>query len=481
MRMPLTGELSAEDLPPRDRIEDVVARASLGTGPSHLLYKLRAGFVLIPICHSAGMNLITMLAFRFITDNLAISAGAAGLMFALVKIYDGILDPLVGAWSDKLKSPFGRRLPFIFAGSVLMPLSIVAVFGAPDFGSVVIAQVLITLALMVHATAYTALTIPGFAMAVEATDDFDERTSLMAYRVFGNSVGTLIGTALPAWLLSYWGATREGHLLMALVIAGIILAAGVACSVLMLDAPRTQRDPRQDKVSLGMAGQMRLAWQNQPFRVLAIAHIFVLFAVSIGSSSGAYFSKYVLGLPDAYLGSFYSLMTVGSVGSMPVWVWACRKLGKKVAYMVAMGGYGLLHVLWATGSGHEAVALLVLRGLLTGVTAGGVILCAYSMMSDAVRYDYITSGLRREGAFAGFTTLFDKLASAAALSVMGIFMGRMGYISSTGAHVTQPASAVLAIKLCITVLPPAAILAAILVVSRYSLTPRMLEEGQAAR
>ena len=473
--MSITGEINVEDLPPTIRIEEVVAHHTPPATATQTSWAVRAGFILIPICGSGGMNLITMLAFRFITDNLAISAGAAGLMFALVKIYDGFLDPLVGAWSDKLRSPLGRRLPFIIGGAVLMPLSMVAIFGVPDLGSLFLSQVLMTVALMLHASAYTALGIPGMAMAVEATDDFNERTSLMAYRVFGNTLGILVGTALPAWLIAYWGATREGHLLMAMVIAAIVLAAGLTACFLLRNARRTEPDALGSGQP-GMIGQIKLAWQNIPFRVLAIAHIFVIFAVSVASAGGAYFSKYVLGLPDSYLGSYYSVTSLGAVLSMPAWVWLSRKMGKRFAYVLAMSIYAAMHLLWLTGSAEEPIWLLASRAVITGMSAGGVILCAYSMLSDAVRYDYITSGQRREGVFAGFTTLFDKLASAAALSLMGGFLSVMGYVSSTSANIVQPPSAILAIKLCITAAPTVALLAAIGIIMFYKLTPEMLEE-----
>ena len=432
-------------------------------------WKLRFGFVLIPLSHSAGMNVITVLAFRFLTDNLAISAGAAGFMFALVKIYDGVLDPAIGAWSDRARTRWGRRLPFLFAGGVLMPLGIALVFNTPDFGSIIAAQIFLTVALMLHASAYTALTILGMAMLVEATDSYHERTELMAYRVFGNSIGVLLGSTIPAWLLSIWGATREGHAAMSLVIAAVVLAAGLGAVLLLRDAPRTQPDPGTKEARYSFVTQARLAWANVPFRQLAVAHIFVLFGTAVSSMASAYFSKYVLNFPDSMLGTYYLVVTIGSVGSMPLWVRLSKAMGKKFAYVLAMTGYGTLHVIWSMLSGDDPRLLFAVLALVTGVSAGGVILNAYSMMSDAVRYDYITSGLRREGAFAGFTTLFDKLSAAAGIAAMGFFLSGMGYVASTTGKVAQSPSAILAITLCVTLVPAVSMLGAIFSIRNYRL------------
>ena len=87
-------------------------------------WAIRLGSALIPLAHAAGQNLVTVLGLRFMTDSLAISAGAAGAIFAFVKIYDGFADPAVGAWSDRARTPWGRRLPFLFAGGIAMPLGL---------------------------------------------------------------------------------------------------------------------------------------------------------------------------------------------------------------------------------------------------------------------------------------------------------------------------------------------------------------------
>lgn len=445
-------------------------------------WKLRAGFILVPFVHSAGMNIVTLLAFRFLTDNLAISAAAAGAIFALVKVYDGFLDPALGALSDRTRSPWGRRLPFVFAGGLLMPLAIAMVFNTPDFSSVILAQIFLTVALMLHASAYTALTIPGLAMLVEATDDYHERTGLMAFRVVGNSMGVVLGSTFPAWLLSYWGATREGHSRMSLVVAGLVLVAGMAAVWCLRNAPATVPQAESGKAkAYNLLDQLALAWANMPFRILAITHIFVLFGASITSIGSSYFSKYVLRVGDGWLGTYYMIATAGSLAAMPFWVWASRRLGKKTAYMLAMAAFGALHLAWITARAGEPYPLLATRAVLIGAASAGVILCAYSMMSDAVRYDFIVSGLRREGAFSGFTSLIDKLSAAASIAIMGGFLTQMGYVASrAGAAATQPDSAIQAIYICLAIAPALAMLGGILVVSRYSLDESRLLEADAS-
>lgn len=445
-------------------------------------WAIRIGSFLVPLGHAAAQNVVTVLGLRFLTDNLALSATVAGLMFAAVKIYDAITDPLVGTLSDGSRTRWGRRLPFLFAGGIAMPLGLALLFGTPDGVSIMAAQALVLVGLLIHATGYTLLTIPGFAMVIEASTDPHERTKLMSYRTYGNAVGTLIGTTMPAWLLTIYGAGRSGHLVMALAVGAIVLVAIMLACRLLRDAPRTV-PPETGRSEWNLLLQWKLAWGNLPFRILAITHVFLLFGTAIGTASLAYFTRYVLASGDGSLGTYFAAATVGTVGAMPVWVWLSRKFGKKQCYMAAMAIFGTVHLTWlGAGPGTGEIGVMV-RALLSGLAGGGMILNAYAMLSDAVRYDFIHSGQRREGAFAGFTTLLDKLSAAAALAVMGGFLSAMGYRSSTGASaIEQGGSALWAITMCVSVIPALAMLAAILVLSRYRLDPdelRAQEENPA--
>ena len=435
-------------------------------------WRIRLGSLLIPLGHAAGQNVVTVLGLRFMTDSLAISAGTAGLIFALVKIYDGFLDPTVGAWSDRSKSRWGRRLPFLFAGGLAMPLGVVLLFGAPDLGSVLLTELFVTLALIIHASGYTLMTIPGFAMVVESSTDPDERARLMAWRTYGNAIGALLGSTLPTWLLGMLGASRQSHLILAVLVGGIVFAATTAAVRLLRDAPRTA--PRESKPGgrrrFEMLRQLVLIWANKPFRILAIAHVFLLFGTVIGSAALAYFTRIVLGVGDQVLATYFMLTTVAMVASMPLWVRASRQFGRRACYMAALAVYGANHMTWLAAGPGESLVAIGARAIVGGMAGGGMILCAYALLSDAVRYDFVRSGERREGAFAGITTLLDKLSSAASLAGLGVFLSAMGYVSSaSGTTGAQGPRAVSAILMCESVIPALAMAGAFVTMCFYKL------------
>ncbi len=442
---------------------------------------IRAGFTLASLTHAAGMNVVTLLAFRYFTDNLGLAAATVGLLFAAMKVYDGFSDPLLGTLSDQTQTRLGRRLPFLLAGSILMPVAVILLFAAPASLSPTMLIVFLGIMLMLHATAYTALTIPGVAMIVEVTDDFHERSTLMSFRVLGNTFGTLVGSTLPGWLLAYWGATREGHVQVAAVVAGVVLIAGISAVVLLRDTAQTSQTEKPQRLRIGnLPQQLKLAWANKPFRLLAIAHVFILIGTATTGITNAYFSRYILKASDTWLGNYYLFATAGIVLSMPVWLKLAKIVGKKSCYIAGMLGFGFLHLTWLMVDQGEAYSMLVARAVLTGIASAGLILFAYSMLSDAIRYDYIRTGLRREGSYAGFTSLLDKLAAAAGIAGIGVLMSAMGYVESTsGGQQVQSDAAIMAIYVGFALVPAVCMLCSAIAISGYRLNAEdLLEENR---
>jgi GPH family glycoside/pentoside/hexuronide:cation symporter len=110
-----------------------------------------------------------------------------------------------------------------------------------------------------------------------------------------------------------------------------------------------------------------------------------------------------------------------------------------------------------------------------GVLGCGTLLAGQALLPDAIEYDYLRHGARREALFAGFYSMAEKLASAIGLALTGGFLGAMGYLSSTGgALVRQPDSALLGISLAVGLVPAAMLTASCVLIWFYDLTEQRL-------
>lgn len=426
---------------------------------------------------SAGNQMITVFVIRFMTDDLAIAPAIAATLFAAVKVYDGIIDPAIGYASDRTHSRWGRRLPYLAVSALLTPISLIGIFAIPQFGSQALEIGWIALMLMAHGTAYSLYAVPSSAIIVEATQDYHARSTVLAWRTYGGFAGQLIGSTLPSWVLAGWGAGREGHATMVFMVGAIILVLGIASIPLLRGARGAS--PALTLLS-GVFHQFVSAWQCQPFRVMIMVHIVFMMGTATAISSNALFTRYVLERTDAWLGSFYVLMTAGNMLAIPLWLRLSHRFDKKATYIAALTGYGLLILTWMLSGPGEPLIVLSIRVFAIGALMAGVILLANSMLTDAIRYDFIQSGDRREGAFTGMMSLVDKTSTAVGLTAMGIILSAMNYVSSSdGGAAEQPDSALWGIVLCFSVIPAAAALISIFLLRGYRLKEEDLHEPPA--
>jgi glycoside/pentoside/hexuronide:cation symporter, GPH family len=444
---------------------------------AELPLRLRIGWGLGSLPGSALSVTANVLLMRFMTDTLGISAALGSSVFAFAKLWDAVNDPLIGAFSDRVSTPWGRRLPWILAGGLLSAVVVVASFSVPiQSGPGLV--VYMGVAMLLFATTYSLLMIPYLAMPAEMTQSYHGRTQLMSLRVLFSSMGSSIGLTGGPWLLHQWGATRAGHASMALVIAGIAAATTVLCVWLIRDAPRTVRPAG---VTPGLLVQLRSALSNRPFAWLLVAKCLYFVTLAFTLTTFAYFTKHVLKTSDAWLGAFLLAQSLSVVLSQPLWLRVARLLGKQRGFMLAGACYGLAYFSWWFAGPDEPLPLIFARAIAIGIAGGGTFLLTQAMLPDAIEYDHLRTGLRREGVFTGVFVFVEQAAGAVGVAIIGFVLAATGYVATTeGRLVTQPQSAIQGIYFCMAILPLAFQAIAILAISRYDLTAEKLA-GMRAR
>ena len=328
-----------------------------------------------------------VLLLRFMTDSLGIAAVVAALIFAGAKVWDAVSDPLMGVLSDRVTTPWGRRLPWLASGGLLCALTVVALYTTPDLSGMALLVYLAAM-LLLFRTAYTMFNIPYIAMAVELTPSYHERTRLMSFRVVFSSFGSLIGLSLGPFMLAWWGATRAGHARMAWVLASIAVVSFVVCIWSLRQAPQTTQPLQQPPLK----EQFRSALGNVPFLWLMASKMLYFLTLAVSVSTTAYFTKHVLVASDELLGIYLGFMSVVLILSQPIWLFVARRLGKRNGYMIAAALYGIAHFSWWFAGPGEPTSLVLLRSAFIGLAGGGTFLLTQAMLPDALEFDYLRTG-----------------------------------------------------------------------------------------
>jgi len=182
--------------------------------PQKLTLKTKIGF---GICDLGGNLFFTVIAFlllNYLTDTVGIAAGLAGAIIMVGKIWDAVTDPVIGYVSDRTRTRWGRRRPFILFGSFPLFIAMIIMFTNPRLEGQTALFIWGVAAFCFLGLAYTLVNIPYSALTPELTRDFHERTTLNGYRFGFAVVGTLVGAGAALPLVDAFADRNTGFTVM---------------------------------------------------------------------------------------------------------------------------------------------------------------------------------------------------------------------------------------------------------------------------
>jgi sugar (glycoside-pentoside-hexuronide) transporter len=377
----------------------------------------------------------------FLTDVVKMSAGAAGSIILIGSLWQALFTPVAGIVSDTRRWKWGRRRPFLLASAV--PYAIVAWLLFTDLRlSPAWTFVYFLAVTLLYFSVYTLEDVPYTALAAEMTQDYDERTSLVTYRTGWSQLVTIIGAAVPlslAGLLSgRLGGDRAGWSAMAAVL-------GLLCVPPILLTWRATRGrelyPQQSEVRWWT--MVRAAAENRTFRYTVAIYAASYAAINLLMAVSVYYLKYVMGYGDNMSSLALGVFVIAGTAWLPLIDLAARRRGKRWAMAVFMAFWALIMAgVMPFVTAHRPV--LFWLGLVLS-SAGGVAatLLTWAMIPDCSEVDEFKTGQRREGLYYGLATFVQQTAVALTLWMVGLYLGRIGYVPD----VRQTPGAQLGIKL----------------------------------
>lgn len=385
-----------------------------------------------------------LLLLPYLTDSLAVPAAVAGLLVLLPKAWDVVFNPVAGRISDRI----GVRRPFLLVGGLVVAVLFAALFAAPS-------PVYVAVVFLLCATAYAFFQVPYVAMLAEITEDYDERTRLMAWRMAVLALAILVsGAGAPA--------VRDASSYPVMGIAvGVLIAVGALVTFFGTSGVAVSR---RVSVAAGPRELWGVVRGSRPFRVLLT--VFVVQAVGLGTMLAGvdYFARLVLG--DS---KYQTLLFVGFVGPallvMPLWQAVGRRYGKRVGLVLASLVFaGAVVVLGASPVLPVGVVIGVMA--FVGVGYAGMQVFPMAMLPDVITASEQASGVVRAGLFSGVWTAGETFGLALGPGVYGVVLALGGYVASADGAVVQSPGAVLAALIGFTAVPAVLALVALPLLKR---------------
>lgn len=415
-------------------------------------------------CQAMVIYAFSALFFRYLTDTVAIGAALVGTMIGLSKFYDALIAPIIGWFTDRVDTPMGRRRPWLLIGGVMMAASLIFSFSIPPGAALGTRVAWAAAGLILFSSGYSLFAIPWLAMPAEMTGDMHARTKMMAWRVGFSSLAQGCGTLAGPMLLGAFGFGALAYAYMGWIMGLLCLAAALGTVFATRHAPAAEVE---HEALPPLGARMRMMLDNRPFVLMVSFKAALYFGLAFVGGGMALLTRWVFHISDTWLGTFTLVTTAAAVLSQPFWVALSRRHGKRAALSIAIGLLIAGQIALAFNPGSPA--LLIAQGAFMGFGSGGVYMLSQSLLPDVIEYEYRRTGLRRGGAFAGAVSFLETASAALAIFVMGLFLAHAGYVQGLGSTGSQPASAVLAIRLSVSAIPALLELLSLAILSRYRL------------
>ncbi|TGK33813.1 MFS transporter [Leptospira gomenensis] len=412
-----------------------------------------AGYAAAEIGITAVEVLAQIYLLEFFVSAVGLKASLAGLALSLAVLWDAISDPLMGTISDRTKTKFGKRRPYILVGGFLLAMSIYWMFSPPQLETQTEKFFFLLGIYLLVNTAMTVLAVPHIALGGEMTFVPSERTRIFGWRFFFSNVGFILVLILPSVFSQIFPSINETSRLLitrsytAMTIAGILIFTSILTFFCTKGRDRSETengdDSRSEEVAFrsysktSRAGKpsivrtwtknLKTVFKNLYFLPLIAAFIIATFGRTFNSSIVNLYYKYRIRLTESEIGLWILLpFVVCLILSIFLWVYLSGQFGKKKPAFWGIFLLGIMTVVVYPLFPERAVVPIFFTAVLGGFFAGAVLLFD-SLVADIVDYDELKTGQKREGWFFGLWKMATKTARALGLGLGGFLLGEIGY------------------------------------------------------
>jgi len=444
--------------------------------PETLSFREKLTYGLGDIAHSVGPGTILPFWYLFfLTDVARLRPDLAGLTILIGGIWDAVNDPLIGLLSDRTRSRWGRRRPFLLFGALPYGVTFMLMWLVPPIDSQILISLYYAGIYILFDTVMTAVSCPYYALTPELTLDHDERTSLTSYRMFISIVAGLAAALGFALVLDAAPSEQAAFRTMGFAAGGLFVG-----TILIAFFGTRERVGFQVETPPSALQSLRFVFQNRDWWYTLGMRIMSWIPVDVASAVFAYFLIYWIRMKPMEASLVQAALLASAALSMPVVLWMTRRWEKKTAFIVSIGSWAIVMVgLLLVPQGAKGLVYPIAALVGPGVAAAHALPTA--MSADTLDVDELNSGQRQEGIYAGFEVFVRKLSTKLVLAAIGPVLAWSGYVEQAA---TQTPETLTVIRLLIAVVPAVILLGAIVVAWRYPLTRerhRTIQKTLAAR
>jgi len=373
-------------------------------------------------------NGFSYLLLLFYNQVMGLPATVVGFALMIALVFDAVIDPMVGQFSDSLRTRWGRRHPLMYAAAIPMALCYAALWNPPHWDHKLLFYYLLGMAILIRGIV-SFYEVPSSALAAEFSTSYDERSILLSYRYFFAWVGGLAINLLAFAVLLRPDATHKVGQLNPIGYAhyGLVASAAIFISIVVSTAgthryiPQLKAPPPRRHLTLPqILREMRESLSNRSFLFLLAYGITAALATGLGASLNNYFNTFFWGFSATQIALFTLGVFLSAVIALPAAPTLSRKFGKRTTAITftilsATCGLGPLFLRLAGLMPPNGSPALVAIIFCTSIVTTTFIIVAQtmgsSMVADVVEEGELKTGRRSEGLFFAASAFIQKATS----------------------------------------------------------------------
>ncbi|MCJ7694870.1 MAG: MFS transporter [Anaerolineaceae bacterium] len=413
--------------------------------------------------YSLNNSIIAAIFPIFMMDVVGLSPALAALALFIGRSWDYINDPLVGYLSDRTRTRWGRRRPFLLFGALPFALTFILLWIKPSFITNSTGMVVFyAAAYLIYEASATLVYMPYFALTPEITQDYDERTQLTSFRMLFNILGGLTAYTVPMLVIGSMVPDNANRVVLMGVIFGFL--AALPYLLVFFGVKEKQEYIEQEKPKL--LESLKAASKNKPFIFAAMIYLFTWIVIILLETNLLFYIKYVLhreSQSSLVMGAIF----VSAILALPFWNWVSKKGNKRKAYIIGVAFWAVVMCGLILVKPETPLWVLMIMCVLAGVGLSAAQVLPWAIIPDAIEWDEYQTGERHEGVFYSLITLLGKIANSVAVPASLLLLEFTGYVSNAP---EQPKSALLGLKIIIGPIPAVLLISGIIFALFYPLS-----------